>query len=636
MRYQLAAILLTLTVFASTAFAQQPCVINGYIKKNDLTPAAEHILRVNATVPLGPVSGLYSAAAVADTSDALGYIELTVTRNSVIYLSCDPRRPVRGIPTTPPGIALTVPDAPTHQLALLLPPTAVPQGYIVAIPALSNYGDSIRVADSVAQLALTLAVEKMEALRNSDGVSRLWIDPINGDDSSDGNGYFNAIKTLPRAAQLLPYNGNLAETPSIVFCPGTYPDGFNWDISGTGTMSLEVIDSLEFDAYMRSSTKSSWWGVPTIVLQDALARGIDTTGWNPFTQSPAYIESQFRLADINRTMNVSFITHYHTGGDWDGWATPAGRMTFRGNGFLVLECNWIYGQRSHITFDLTTSTQGFGAGLWINGGLFGGMAFLQDSTRATVTSPVALQLTSQMFGTYNDIPMINTPGSSKFYFKNVRRVAAFYNNWNWRANFAPSMFWRHAFNANYTANWKYENPSVMRGEIYLDEKYSGIVFHDSTKTTVINGSKGIVAVSHNRGNSAELLFTNLNTTHVEAARVSVRAPSTRKYSGNFGGHLWIDPDSTAFIGTGQFVTIRDTSTSKNANGQRVAGTVIVGVGDSIRVTVAGVLPTDVITVAYTGGTTTPTIYPRSNVFALNTLTLYGDSGRNLSYIRIRK
>ncbi len=622
MRTFLAAFALIL--FASSALAQQPCVISGYIKKNDLTPAKDHIIRVNATVPLDPVSGLYSGGSTSDTSDAAGYIEMTVTRNSIIYVSCDPRRPVKGFPTTPPGVALVVPDAPTHQLAALLPATTVPPQHIVAIPVISNYGDSIHIADSLARLAYVTGLRKTNALRNSDGISRLWIDPINGDDSADGTSYFTAIKTFPRASQLLPYSSNLAETPALILLPGAYPNGWNWDISGTGTVSIETMDSLELDYYMKSTNKGAWWGIPTVLLQDALARGIDTTNWNPLTQSPAYIESQLRIADINRSMNAIFVTYYHTGGDWDGWATPAGRITFRGQGFLVLECNWIYSQRSHITFDMTTKTSGFACGLWINGGVFGGMAFLQDSTRATVTDPPAMQLTSMMPGTYNDIPMVNTPGGAKWYFKNVRRLVNFYKNWDWRTNLYPSMFWRHMYNANYTANWKFENPSVLRGEIYTDPAYSGTIFHDSTKTTVINGSRGIVVVSHNRGNSAELLFTNLNTTHVEAARVSVRTPSVRKYSGNFGGHVWIHPDSLLYV---------DGIVSTT---NRIAGVAVAGAGDSVRVTVSGVLPGDVINVSYSGGTTVPVKAPWYNVYAAGILTLYGDSGRPISYIRIRK
>lgn len=82
--------------------------------------------------------------------------------------------------------------------------------------------------------------------------------------------------------------------------------------------------------------------------------------------------------------------------------------------------------------------------------------------------------------------------------------------------------------------------------------------------------------------------------------------------------------------------IDDTSGVLNPNGQTLAAQVTADAGDSITVTVTGVLPTDVIAVSYIGGTTAPTIHPWSNVFAANTLTIYGDNGRKLSYIRIRK
>lgn len=176
---QLLFILVATLILALPTSAQQSCVLSGYIYRNDLSPAAEHILRVNATVPLDTITSLFSASASSDTSDATGYIELTVRRNSVIYISCDPRRPVKGIPTTPPGIALTVPDAPTHQLAALLPATQVPAQHIVAIPAqTSAYGDSLRVADSLARLAneRVLSPPHGDSLRTADSLARVALD----------------------------------------------------------------------------------------------------------------------------------------------------------------------------------------------------------------------------------------------------------------------------------------------------------------------------------------------------------------------------------------------------------------------------------------------------------------------------
>lgn len=82
--------------------------------------------------------------------------------------------------------------------------------------------------------------------------------------------------------------------------------------------------------------------------------------------------------------------------------------------------------------------------------------------------------------------------------------------------------------------------------------------------------------------------------------------------------------------------VYDTTTVLSPSGQPLAAIVTVGAGDSVTVTITGVLPTDAISVSYIGGTTAPTKIPWSNVYAANTLTLYGDATRKISYIRIRK
>jgi hypothetical protein len=102
------------------------------------------------------------------------------------------------------------------------------------------------------------------------------------------------------------------------------------------------------------------------------------------------------------------------------------------------------------------------------------------------------------------------------------------------------------------------------------------------------------------------------------------------------GNIQMPKDSTADLGIVRASSIIDSAGALNPSGSGIAAQVTSGAGDSVTVTVTGVLPTDVITVSYIGGTTAPTIHPWSNVFAANTLTLYGDNGRKLAYIRIRK
>lgn len=97
-----------------------------------------------------------------DYTDSLGKLSFNVPRSNFttfdttkirIYINA----PVYNV-NGDRGVWLIVPDAPTAELSTL-PHTVYlgPPGYAVLIPAMDDYGDSIRVADSLARVALALA-----------------------------------------------------------------------------------------------------------------------------------------------------------------------------------------------------------------------------------------------------------------------------------------------------------------------------------------------------------------------------------------------------------------------------------------------------------------------------------------------
>jgi hypothetical protein len=194
MRSLTLSIILTLLT-AGSAIAQLPdsCIVTGTLYNADMSVAAHQPVKVIKLVKSGK---LISNRSYTDSTDANGYIRLRLWRAAEAWIYS----PVIGLDASPmTGTKLIIPDAATAELQLLPTSTTVPATYVVAVPNMrviagvqnalvttlvingtavsstslthdtvtvtidaveggggtTSYGDSIRVADSLARVALT-------------------------------------------------------------------------------------------------------------------------------------------------------------------------------------------------------------------------------------------------------------------------------------------------------------------------------------------------------------------------------------------------------------------------------------------------------------------------------------------------
>lgn len=126
------------------------CIVEGYIYGNDLKPAAGEKVYALKSIVSGYVTTLAKSEFEADST---GFIRMVLFRDSRTWLY---GRKVRGLDRLG-GVQVPIPDTSWALLYNLIPVEDIPDSYVVAATLsgdVSRYGDSIRVADSLARAAL--------------------------------------------------------------------------------------------------------------------------------------------------------------------------------------------------------------------------------------------------------------------------------------------------------------------------------------------------------------------------------------------------------------------------------------------------------------------------------------------------
>lgn len=197
--------------------APQTTVLYGYVYRTNLTAAAGAIIITERTIPLASQPFVIGQAQRRDTANAAGFISMRVLRNSIVYISAADRTGYLGIPASPGAVRITIPDADSVMLVTDTSTIAIPQTHVLARPLLTlsdgitsgaisaltitgssvgsvtfngasasivlnggastDYGDSIRVADSLARMRRTFVSRISTAITldsSTDAAGRIY------------------------------------------------------------------------------------------------------------------------------------------------------------------------------------------------------------------------------------------------------------------------------------------------------------------------------------------------------------------------------------------------------------------------------------------------------------------------------
>jgi hypothetical protein len=208
------SLLTLLLVFSAAVAVAQPvpipprvCVVYGYVYESDGSMAAGRVIATKRTIPLDPQPFILSQQQRTDTVRSTGFIALRCLRHSVTYISVLGRSSCLGIPVDPSAVAMPVPDADSVRIETILATRAdsIPIATLATIPLLTiehgtdrgavssvvlqgpgvssvlfsgtqaaitfsggggssaAYGDSIRIADSLARAAGSVAAAASSA-----------------------------------------------------------------------------------------------------------------------------------------------------------------------------------------------------------------------------------------------------------------------------------------------------------------------------------------------------------------------------------------------------------------------------------------------------------------------------------------
>ncbi len=297
MRYIWTSIQFSLLILSlcHLAQAQDVCVVTGRVYSQDMQPAGGAKIRVLKTQPHESQPFLISGGVKTEVADALGFVTLRVLRNSTIWIATDVQTPVLGISANAAvPTKLFVPDAPAAMLYDLLPPGAIPQTYLVAVPALVidttaadslvfdgdfivqwtgrkakislnddstakvAYGDSIRIADSLARVALDSASAARQDLLNQIAVLTAQLDTA---------GTYTRVILYAQIATLYDSLGTvqqqIADLSARIDTVGTFDRIANAARDAQQDIDIAAAGKwIQYDATVRRIASPKWLAVP--------------------------------------------------------------------------------------------------------------------------------------------------------------------------------------------------------------------------------------------------------------------------------------------------------------------------------------------------------------------------------------
>jgi hypothetical protein len=568
------------------------CTVSGKLYLMDGSVKDSIKVMVVKTVPRGTGRPIVIQTRRTYYSDSAGNISMPLLRNSDVTFESN----AYGLT----GKTLYIPDAATATLESLVPAAAVPNLHVVAVPSLTTVDssggsyvtDSIRIGSGLRLIQHPSGGGTPTLIATGSGTG----DMLKADSNKATSGGFATVQFVYDNAG----TGGATDTTSL---------SYRIDVNKDGIAGKAEADSVSLQIKAVKDLIGGKGGSDSLkVAYDTLSAHrtqIDTKQNTLSAAQIARLDSSLASGyaiSITSSGTIQVIAIDTTGlfNAWGGVMTESDPLSIaKDTASLAVYGDqmyprsappslWTDGTPSDSTAVLGSPTETKGVHVYGGLKLEGAVRALESSVRSNTST----QISSMQLGSSVDAQGVNIQyyGSS-YAITGMRRVTVFESLRDvvWKAGTA----YQHSWYASPT-NVFQASPASAR------------------KMMLTRDGKVRIGDDQEPANSLEI-------------------------SGNISQHK----DSTADLGTVKTPMVYtenvvDTTTSLNPNGQTFAAIVTAGAGDSVQVTVTGVLPTDAITVSYIGGTTAPTAIPWSNVFAANTLTIYGTSGRKLSYIRIRK